>query len=84
MRERRLKWFGHVHRADAVAKLAMNTEAPGQRPRGRPKLRWHDTLRRDMEIAGLYHELAHERFIWRAKAHKADPTSGKRYMKKYS
>ena len=51
MRRRRLEWFGHVKRRGetenvlAVAEMKME----GKRPRGRPKLRWKDTVRRDLK-----------------------------------
>ena len=51
MRRRRLEWFRHVKRRGetenirAVAEMKME----GKRPRGRPKLRWNDTVRRDLK-----------------------------------
>ena len=48
-RRRRLEWFGLVKRRNetenirAVAEMKMDWK----RPRGRPKLRWYDTVRRD-------------------------------------
>ncbi|VDP11433.1 unnamed protein product [Heligmosomoides polygyrus] len=39
LREARLRWYGHVLRAndDTVYKIGLNLEVPGKRPRGRPK-----------------------------------------------
>ena len=54
MRRRMLEWFGHVERRceteniRAVAEMKME----GKRPRGRPKLRWNDTVRRDLKETG--------------------------------
>ena len=51
MRRKRLESFGHMKRRDdtenirAVAKMKME----GKCPRGRPMLRWRDTVRRDMK-----------------------------------
>ncbi|VDO98095.1 unnamed protein product [Heligmosomoides polygyrus] len=41
LREARLRWYGHVLRAndDTVCKIGLNLEVPGKRPRGRPKQR---------------------------------------------
>ncbi|VDO29640.1 unnamed protein product [Heligmosomoides polygyrus] len=41
LREARLRWYGHVLRAndDTVRKIGLNLEVPGKRPRGRPKQR---------------------------------------------
>ncbi|VDP37763.1 unnamed protein product [Heligmosomoides polygyrus] len=37
LREARLRWYGHVLRAndDTVRKIGLNLEVPGKRPRGR-------------------------------------------------
>ena len=51
MRRRRLEWLGHVKRRDetenirAVAEMKMEQK----RPRGRPKLQWNDTIRRNLK-----------------------------------
>ena len=48
---RRLQWFGHLRRSveteniRAVAEIKME----GKRHKGRPRLRWKDTVRRDMK-----------------------------------
>ena len=58
MRRRRLEWFGHVKRRGgtenirAVAEMKME----GKRPRGRPKLRWNDTVRRDLKVWNIKEE----------------------------
>ena len=60
MRMRRLEWFGHIKRRDetknirAVAKEKME----GKRDRGRPKLRWKDTVRRDLKAWNIREEWA--------------------------
>ena len=51
-RRRRLEWFGHVKRREetentrAVAEMKMERK----RPIGTPKLRWKDTVKRDMNV----------------------------------
>ena len=41
LHEAKLRWYGHVLRADdnSIAKRAFNLEVKGRRPRGRPRLR---------------------------------------------
>ncbi|EYC21247.1 hypothetical protein Y032_0020g77 [Ancylostoma ceylanicum] len=75
LREARLRWYGHVLRADnaAVCKIALNLEVPGKRPRGRPKQRWIDTLHSDLKSAGIHPDQAHDRAKWRQRISKADP-----------
>ena len=47
LREKRLRWLGHVQRRDkddATRKILQMT-VDGKRNRGRPKLRWRDLVR---------------------------------------
>ena len=63
MRRRMVEWFGHVKRRDetenirAVAYMKME----GKDPRGRPKLRWNDTVRRDLKAGDIREEWATDR-----------------------
>ena len=75
--ERRLMWYGHVERReeDHYLKRVANMEIPGRRRRGRPKTRWRDSIRKDMEEVGLTPDIAQERNTWRriVKDHFSDP-----------
>ena len=50
----RLRWYGHVKRREEgyVGKRMVKMAIPGKRKRGRPKRRWMDSVREDMEIVG--------------------------------
>ena len=48
MRRRRLEWFGHVQRDETENTRAV-VEMAGKRLRGRPKLRWKDTVGRNLK-----------------------------------
>src|SRR5699024_12643421 len=52
--EMRLNWYGHIRRSvTSIARRALDLIVPGVRPRGRPRMRWIDTVRCDMAEAGL-------------------------------
>ena len=47
----------------------------GTKPRGRPKTRFIDTVKKDMEGAGLRERDARDRKKWRDRTHVADPST---------
>ena len=51
----RLRWFGHVQRmhCDRLPKRILSAEVSGARGRGRPRRRFIDAVRSDLEIRGL-------------------------------
>lgn len=75
MREGRLRWYGHMQRQEGhkVAKTAWSLEVSGVRPRGRPKTRYIDTVKKDMVEAGLTENDVTDRTKWRTKTKRADP-----------
>ncbi|GKF10985.1 hypothetical protein Tco_0048911 [Tanacetum coccineum] len=67
MRERRLRWFGHVKRRPQNAHVR-RVEAmlvKGSRRRGRPKLRWKDRLKQNMMELFLSMDMTSDRNVWR-------------------
>jgi hypothetical protein len=80
MRECRLRWLGHVVRRDERNQIrrVWELEVDGKRPRGRPKLRWKDVVRKDMSDRKIDVSLANDRILWRAAIRSPDPTSGTR------
>lgn len=48
-------WFGHMERLenDRMTKMVYGSEVDGYRRRGRPKVRWKDTVREHMEEGGV-------------------------------
>ncbi|KAI5623886.1 hypothetical protein C0J50_16567 [Silurus asotus] len=51
VREARLRWFGHVQRRDMnyIGRRMLRMEPPGRRKRGRPRRRFMDVVREDMQ-----------------------------------
>ena len=75
LRERRLRWYGHAIRANenSLAKIGLNIEVDGKRPKGRPKQRWLDTLDGDLKASRLHPDQAFDRAKWRSRSRRADP-----------
>ena len=63
MRRRRLEWFGHIKRRDETENIraVVEMKMEGKRPIGRPKLRWYDTVRRDLKAWKIKEEWATDR-----------------------
>ena len=58
LRQRRLRWFGHLHRMPSSLPARrvydFNPNIHGwKRPRGRPKTTWSDSIKHDLNYAGL-------------------------------
>ena len=72
LRERRLRWLGHVRRMDPgrIPKdLLYGQLAVGTRPTGRPCLRYKDVCKRDLKQCQIdvlsWERLAEDRALWR-------------------
>ena len=65
--ERRLKWYGARHE-DGRRSRSEESDAEsdtGERKRGRPKTRWKDVCKRDMQTVGLREGDAGDRAYWK-------------------
>ncbi|KAI5731765.1 hypothetical protein M8J77_015617 [Diaphorina citri] len=72
MKRRRLNWAGHVVRMKEtqIARIAFEENVDGYRLRGRPRSRWKDNIRKDVELMGInpeeWKQVALERGEWAA------------------
>ena len=72
IKSRRLKWAGHVARMEeGRSAFKILTGKPiGKRPLGRPRGRWDDNIRMDLEEIGInagnWVDSAQDRNYWRA------------------
>ena len=75
---RRLEWFGHVKRRDETENIRPVDEMKmeGKRPRRRPKLRWKDTVRRDLKAWKIREEWATDRERWKGLCKTRDSAQG--------
>ena len=72
IRAQRLRWAGHVARMpdEAMTKQIAQGEPHGRRPVGRPRMRWRDNIRKDLQLLEVedpssWWEMAQDRGPWR-------------------
>ena len=66
LRERRLRWFGHVERSSGAIRTACNIQIEGRRGAGRPKLTRKKLMERDCREWKLTTVDPQERSTWRS------------------
>ena len=72
VKSRRIRWAGHVARMgeDRGVHRVLVGKPEGKRPLGRPRRRWEDNIKMDLQVVGGgrggWMELAQDRDRWRA------------------
>ena len=76
--QHRLRWFGHVQRRQTEAPVhsgILKHDGNTRRGRGRPKLTWEETNRRDLKDWSIFGDLSLDRSAWKAAIHVPEPWS---------
>ena len=66
LKERRLRWYGHVERSNGAVKTAFDIHVNGKRGPGRPKMTWKQMTERDRRELKLSAIDPHDRDTWRS------------------
>ena len=66
LKERRLRWYGHVERSNGAVKTAFHIQVEGKRGLERPKIIWMQLTERDCREWKLLAINSHDRNMWRS------------------
>ena len=66
LRERRLRWYGHVEYSNGAVKTAFDIQVDGKRGPGRPKMTWKQLTEMDHREWKLSAIDPHDRDTWRS------------------
>ena len=66
LKERRLKWYGHVERSNDSVKTTFDIQVDGKCGPGRPKMIWKQLTKRDCKEWKLSAINPHDRRTWRS------------------
>ena len=66
LKERRLRWYGHVERSNGAVKTAFHIQVEGKRWPGKPKMTWQQLTERDCREWKLLAINPHDRHAWRS------------------
>ena len=66
LKERRLRWYGHVEHSNGAVKTAFDIQADGKRGPGRPKMTWKQLTERDCREWKHSAINPHDRRTWRS------------------
>ena len=80
IKSRRIAWLGRVMRMDEkrIPKRILEWKPTGRRIRGRPRKRWVEDIKEDIQVLGIrgWRKLSKERTEWRRVTEKAKTHSG--------
>ena len=71
LKERRLRWYGHVERSNGAVKTAFDIQVNGKHGSGRPKMTWKQLTERDRTEWKLSAIDPHDRDTWRSSVRSA-------------
>ena len=76
VRERRLRWFGHVMRSNGEINRVRSRPVPGRKGPGWPKKTWEECVKQDLKVCGLSEAGTQGRLSWRSsvKNSRQEPT----------
>ena len=76
VRERRLRWFGHVMRSNGEINRMRSRPVPGRKGPGRPKKTWEECVKQDLKVCGLSEAGTQDRLSWKSavKNSRQEPT----------
>ena len=66
LKEKRLRWYGHVERSSGAIKTAFDIQVDGKRGPGRPKMTWKQLTEKDCREWKLSAINPHDRRTWRS------------------
>ena len=76
MKEKRLRWYGHIQRRGEshCCRKVSEIKLEGKRKKGRPQMRWKDKLKAGMKEMNLKDEDCQDREKWRKCTAMPDPS----------
>ena len=76
VRERRLRWFGHIMRSNGEINRVRSRPVPGRKGPRRPKKTWDECVKQDLKVCGLSDAGTQDRVLWRSsvKNSRQEPT----------
>ena len=75
LKERRLRWYGHVERSNGAVKTAFDKQVDGKCGPGRSKMTWKQLTERDCREWKLSVINPHDRHTWRSGVRSAMPAA---------